>query len=447
MDEFWVCQLCRSLNRLGSGKCYSCKNKYGSKPKDTGAINPTGASAPAPIAPMTAPGGGQSRAPYLSRPVALAPYQPPARGNNPPRGLRRPHPILAIRQKAARSLALRQSVPVAWLGYLTAVLLTMVVFGGVVLVLNLLPAASYLLQHLDASEAWGQLNAGQHGTVQTLGIGVAIAATVGLLCFSAFLGLTTHNATGLGADQPMLTPYRAGLCWASALWAQARIAVGLIVPAIIVSMGYPIPGLIAMVVAIEIAQRHMDDPLGWLTRPARHLADLYAKLGVEGSIGSPLASFWSVSFQIANLLAISVAALPALGLLVHTGFSLTGRSETLGWQSGGLGPPQLGIALLVGSLAGWALASMAMLVPITLGLVQRQRTRRTLVRVGRSRSWVARPGEGGYTPAAPSRNHPFGDDPDDRLVERIPRFDPQGSTGFAPERGPSDFGSDSELIG
>ena len=422
MDEFWVCQHCKSLNRFGSGKCYGCRNKYGSIPKEVGTLA-RGAGAPTPLqSPLPANrSAGPAPAPYLARPVALAPVQTPAR-KNAPRELHWPHPIEAMRQKVARSLALRQSVQVASLGYLTALLMTLLVVGGAMLVVNLTPALSYLVQYMNAADAWGSLSAGQQGTVQTLGLGVAVLAIVSLLCFSVFLGLTTHNATGLGADQPLLTPYRAGLCWASAVWALARIAVGLIVPAMIIWKGYTIPGLIAMVVAVEIAQRHIDDPVGWLTRPARHLPDLYAKLGIEGSVASPLASLWSISFRIANLLAIVIAALPAFALLVHTGATLAGRTEVVGWQTGGFGPAQIGIAILIVSLAGWAFGSLAMLVPITLGLVQRQRTRRTLVRVGRSRSWVARPGEGGHATAGPARDDPFGEDPDDRIVERAPRY-------------------------
>jgi hypothetical protein len=323
----------------------------------------------------------------------------------------------------------------------TALLVTLVVLGGAILVMSLAPAMSYLLQYMNASEAWGQLTAGQQGTVQTLGVGVAVLAMVSLLCFSVFLGLTTHNATGLGADQPLLTPYRAGLCWASALWAQTRIAVGLIVPAMIIWKGYTVPGLIAMIAAVEIAQRHMDDPLGWLTRPALHLPDLYSKLGVAGSIASPLATMWSVSFRVVNLLAIAVAALPAIGLAVYAASMLSGRTEVVGWQSGGFGPGQIGVAILFVCLAGWAFGSLAMLVPITLGLVQRQRTRRTLVRVGRSRSWVARPGEGDYAAAGPARGDPFDEDPDDRLVERVPRYIEQDDPGFGePTPGDAGFG-------
>jgi hypothetical protein len=445
VDEFWVCQHCKSLNRFGSGKCYGCKNKYGSKPQEVIVNRSAGAPTPLPLASPAVPGPGPLPAPHLARPVALGPVLRPTKGN-PPHELHRPHPIAAARQKVVLWLAMHQSVRVAGLGYLTALLVTLVALGGAILVLGLTPTMSYFLQYMNASEAWGQLTTGQQGTVQTLGVCVAVLAIVSLLCFSVFLGLTTHNAAGLWADQPLLTPYRAGLCWASALWAQTRIAVGLIVPAMLIWNGYAIPGLIAMIAAVEIAQRNMDDPLGWLTRPASHLPDLYSKLGVEGSIASPLASMWSVSFRIANLLAIAVAALPALGLIVHTGSILAGRTEVVGWQSGGFGPMQIGIALLIGSLAGWAFGSLAMLAPITLGLVQRQRTRRTLVRVGRSRSWVTRPGEGDYATAGPARGDPFDGDPDDRIVERMPRYTEQADPGFG-EPTPGDVGFGGQVVG
>jgi hypothetical protein len=79
------------------------------------------------------------------------------------------------------------------------------------------------------------------------------------------------------------------------------------------------------------------------------------------------------------------------------------------------------VALLVVSLVAWTAGAMGLLVPITLGLVRRQRTRKTLVRIGRSRSWVARPGEGGYTPAQQPTS--LLDDPLDRVIEHYPRFD------------------------
>jgi hypothetical protein len=319
-------------------------------------------------------------------------------------------------------LGLRQSVQTTGLGYVTAALLSILVVAGALLVLDLAPVAGSLIQYVDPALAWGQLGADQQAATQMLAIGVAGLATVTLICFSTFVGLSTHNAVGLGAEAPLLTPYRAGLSWASVLYAQVRIIVGLVVPAMIVWRGYTIPGLIAGIVAVEIAQKGLADALGWLTRPASHLTDLYTKLGVEGARPSPLASMWSLSFRAANLLIIAIAALPAVGLAVYAGSTLSGRTNPIGWQIGGIGPAQLAIAILVGCVAGLTFGSLAMLAPLTLGLVQRQRTRKTLARVGRSRSWVARPGEGGYAVAGPMRNDGLGGDPEDRIVERIPRY-------------------------
>jgi hypothetical protein len=196
-------------------------------------------------------------------------------------------------------------------------------------------------------------------------------------------------------------------------------------------------------VAIEIAQRHMDDPFGWLTRPYRHLPDLYAKLGIEGSIESPMASLWSACFRAANVFAIATYALPMLGLVLVYASRALGRATVPGWQSTGLGPAQLGVAFLLDSLVAWTAGAVALLVPMTVGLIRRQRTRRTLVRVGRSRSWIARPGQGGYAPAHPGQPEAVDEYDDDRVIEHFPRqapvdqgFGPGGSPDFGPNGDP-----------
>lgn len=324
---------------------------------------------------------------------------------------------------------MRQSVSVALLGYVTAALLVLFLAVGTVIVLTVMPAATYLLQHANLSEAWAQLTIGQQELLRSLSIAFAAVGMLALMCFSIFLGLTTHNATGLGADQPMLTPYRAGMCWADALWTQARIAVGLLVPAALIWRGYTILGLVAAIVALEIAHRHLDDPGGWLSRPYRHLPDLYSKLGIEGSISSPMAWIWSGCFRIANAMAIAVSAIPMVAFVLFAASLIAGRSETIGWQSNGLGAAQITVALLVSSLVGWTAISVALLVPITLGFVQRQRTRKTLVRVGRARSWVARPGEGGYNPSSQTQPGHYDGYDEDRIVERIPGAGPGASGG------------------
>ncbi|MGZ6268569.1 MAG: zinc finger Ran-binding domain-containing protein [Candidatus Limnocylindrales bacterium] len=428
MEEFWVCPHCRSLNRASAGKCYSCKEKYGSKPKEAssvvanaGIVTPP-PPAPAPMADFSA-AAAQPPA-YISRPVAMPPLAASATGFGAPaaraaRGI--PNPWSSVKRRIGGSLALRQSVSVVWLGYLTAILMTLLFIDAAIFVLTILPAAADMLQNANLAGAWAHLTSDQQGMARTLAVVGGAIGIVSLLCLSVFLGLTTHNATGLGAEMPILTPYGAGIIWPVVVWTQARIAVGLIVPVALIWLGYQIPGLIAALVAVEIAQRHMDDPFGWFTRPYRHLTDLYAKLGIEGSIESPMVSLWSACFRAANVLAIVAYALPALAVVLVVASDALGRDRIPGWQSSGLGPAQIGVALLVGSLLVWTAGALGLLVPITLGLVRRQRTRKTLVRVGRSRSWVSRPGQGGYTPAqVPTM--PDGYDPLDRVIEHYPTY-------------------------
>ena len=448
MDEFWVCAHCRSLNRAGTGKCYSCREKYGSKPKDDDAARAANAAKAA--APSTPPAGlmpdfsgSAAPSPHYSRPVALAPVsRPNAAAIAAARGPHFPNPVSFVRRRVADSLAMRPSVSVGWLGYVTTALIVLVLAIAAMIMLTVMPAAANLLQHGDTSAAWAQLTGRQHELLRTLSIAFVACGALTLLCFSVFLGLTTYNATGLGAEQPLLTPYQAGMCWTGVLWAQARIAAGLLVPAALLWRGYEIPGLIAAIVAVEIAHHHLDAGLSWLVRPYRHVPDLYAKLGMEGSISSPLAWIWSGCFRVANAMLIVVCAIPLLAFVLFVAAAIAGRDQILGWQSAGLGAGQIVVALLVVSLVGWTTVSVALLAPITFGFVRRQRTRRTLVRVGRARSWVARPGG----PAATTPQFDAGQSgpyDEDRIVERVPTFAPEPSGNrneSAPAAGNSMFG-------
>jgi len=434
VDEYWVCQKCRSLNRAGSGRCYSCREKLGSRPSPDSNTSVSAAPPPPAAGPEVSFSAAPVQASYYSRSVGLtASTVPAAEAARRSRGMHLPHPVAAVRRRIASSLAMRKSVSVAPLGYVTAALLTLVIPIYVVTILAVMPAASYLLQHANPQDAWTQLSAGQQSTLEIVSIVLAAFGLVALVAFSVFVGLSTHNATGLGAGQPILTPYRAGTCWAGMLRAQALIGVGPIVPAALIWRGYPIPGLIVALVGVEWAHRRIEDPVGWLTRPARHLPDLYAKLGVDGLTSSRLGTIWSVSFRLANLAAMAVSALPFLALLAFATLVVAKRNEVI-WQSTGLGPIQIAVAVFVGCLAGLTVVTVALLIPMTIGLVRRQQTRRTLVRVGRSRSWVARPGEGAYAPApaTPTARYDPNED-EDRIVERRPTFasGPLGDPGQA----------------
>ena len=430
MEQFWVCQNCKSLNRAGTNKCYSCKAKFGSKPFEPEAISKS-AAAPSPQLRGPIPDFGPrlvQPAPY-ARLTALGPAAalPAAALRAPQRSFGLSNPISAIKRRIANSLSRRQSVSVTALGYVTTVLLILNLVLGALLLLTLMPVASHLLQHADTGAAWGQLASGQQGFVKLLAVALLVVALLTWLCFALFVGLTTHNAAGLGADQPLVSPYRAGAAWGGVLWAQARVAVGLVVPAALIWRNYVVFGLIGALVATEIAHRNLDDQSSWLNRPAHHLPDLYIKLGVEGSISSRLAELWSACFRIANLMAIIVSATPMVILTAWVIGSVTGHTDVITWQSSGLGPVQIIVALLVANLIGWTAASIVLVIPMTVGLVRRQRARRALVRVGRSRSWVARPGEGSYAADNRATTAAYDSfDDEDRLVERLPRY-PMGA--------------------
>ena len=444
LDEFWVCQHCRSLNRAGTGRCYHCRQKLGSKPKEAETLV-RGGPLPAPAAyppgaigssgpvalggPIGGSIGGPKGGPsdddlpaYLSRPVALAPtpvrdFSAPAAQVRPARQFRRPSLTGWIRRRIAWSLATRPFVQIRFVGYLAAVLLTMVLLTGALIVTTVIPLARVGLQTGSFSAAWAQVGPGGGRTLESMAIAFAILGVLALLFFSILVGLSTHNAQGLGVETPRLTPYNAGTCWLALLWAQARIAVGLLVPACLFWLGYPLPGLIAALIAVEVAQRNLDDPFGWLTNPSSHLPDLFAKFGLSASNRSLLGTAWSICFRAANALAIVVYAMPILAFAISTIASISGRTDILVWPSSGTGPYQLAIAAVVALLILTTSVAIGLLVPISFELVERQRTRKTLVRVGRSRSWVSPPGYGS-APAPDSGSARY--DPYEQNYEREP---------------------------
>jgi hypothetical protein len=448
LDEFWVCQHCRSLNRAGTGRCYHCRQKFGSKPKEAAAVvrnaatpgpvpfppgaigsggpagfgGPIGAAGPAAVGGAMGGSSGGDAPAYLSRPVALAPapvrdFSAAAARAKPERQFRLPSLTGWIRRRIAWSLAARPFVPVWLVGYLAAGLLTLLLLDGALIVTTVIPVARVALESGSITFAWTQVNSGNPGALEAMAISFAVIGALALLFFSIFLGLSTHNAPGLGAEMPLLTPYRAGTCWLALLWAQARIAVGLLVPAALLWLGYPLPGLIAALVAVEVAQRRIDEPFGWLTRPARHLPDLFARLGVSGSTGSPIGTAWSVCFRTANVLAIVVYTFPILAFVIGAIAAVSGRTDLLVWPSSGTGPFQLAIAAVAGLLILTTSGAIGLLVPVSIELVDRQRTRRTLARVGRSRPWGVRPGN--FSASAPDSG-PTRYDPYERSNEREP---------------------------
>jgi hypothetical protein len=262
VEEFWVCQNCKSLNRAGSGKCYSCRTKFGTLAPEAGVISRNAPATPAQSQGSIPDfGGAPPQALQYARLAALPPSVAAMGGiATAPRGSSAlPDPIAAVKRRIASSLSLRPSVSITALGYVTAILLILLLALGALWLLTVLPTALDLLQHADAAAAWAQLSSSRQQVAESLSIAVLVVGAFTWLFFSVFVGLTTHNATGLGADQPLLSPYDAGMCWGRLLWTQARVAVGLIVPVALVWQNYVVPGLLAAIVAVEIAHRHLDD--------------------------------------------------------------------------------------------------------------------------------------------------------------------------------------------
>lgn len=432
MEEFWVCQHCRSLNRAGSGKCYSCRQKYGSKPKEPPAIVKAAGSPPPqipfnPAGPSAAIGADEPA--YLSRPVALAPAparsftETAAEAARSKRRLKLPSPAGWVRRRIGWWFAARPFVPVWFFGYAAAALLAAMLVVAALLVSSAGPIWRSALQTGSLTTALDQFDAGQRSGLQSLATIFAVVAGLELVFLSLFMGISTHNAPGLGTDNPLLTPAGAATCWWAGLRAQALIGIGLLGPAVSIYLGYPIPGLIVAVIAVEIGQRRLDEPFRWIMNPARHLPDLYSKLGVTGSDWSILAFAWSVCFRVANVLTILLFSLPIIVVGLIAASNVSGRSEFLVWQGSGFAPVQMGLLALVVPWLFTTSFALGLMVPLIVEMVERQKTRQTLVRVGRSRSWVAHPGN--YN--APAQDGPARYDPYDGSYVRTNTDEDQAS--------------------
>jgi hypothetical protein len=456
VNDYWMCEHCKSLNRAGTGKCYSCHRKYGSAPKQAPVVrraatppSSTSGGRPIPGAPPPAgfftgssvgqgivgPGGvpvdNDAELPaYLSRPIAGTAFtstsyleaQAAASGGGP---------IAAVKRRISAWVTARQSVSVWLIGYLSAGLITLLLVVGALVLTTLNSAIRVALQTTSLTRAWDELGPGLQSAVTMMGAAFAIIALLALSCFSIFVGLSTHNAVGMRAGDLWLTPGQAATCWWKTVWAQIKLVAGFLIPAGLLVAGYHLAGLIAALVAVELAQRSLDDPFGWSSNPARHLSDLYGRLGDPGSEGSLLGSAWKACFQFANGLSIVAYAVPAIGICFVAATTLAGRTDLLSLSMAGLGPVQLGFLAVGLPLLVAVSASLALLVPISIDLVERQRSRRTLARVGQPRAW-----------SEPSRSRDTGGH--EAASERYQQPEPQSGHGY--ETGHGGYDS-SELVG
>ncbi len=459
MEAFWVCQHCHSLNRSGTGRCYHCREAVGSKPKESSAVIRNAAAPtafrPAGQAADAGPGPGRSSGNAVGAPIGPAPAafvsgigQRPAEATDyasrqvPASGP--DHEFFSTRAHAEEQAARRRRTPLGWLGhrmdmwlvtrpvvgirtlgYLTAVLLAILLLAIGLAVATLLPPLRTAILNVSVTAGWDQVSEANRTMAWGLALSLVILGSLWLLLFSTFLGLMAHNATGLGTESPLMGPGRAFRAWFRLLWIQPLLAVGMVGPAVLILMNYVLPGLILAFVTVELAQRRLDDPLGWMTDPARFLPDLHTKLGTSGSHGTVLGTLWRACFLVANSVAIVLYLVPISGIAVGTVANLSGHSDAVPWPADGTTPLQVAVLGGVGLLIVAGCASLALLIPLSIDLVNRQRTRQNLVRAGRSRPWAS---AGADLQAAaprpePSRSLPYATGP----TRNVP----------APEMGPA----------
>jgi hypothetical protein len=406
VDEYWVCQHCHSLNRTGTSRCYHCREPQGSTPPEVGSLHRNagagsvaqfpGAVRPAPATYTPPAPRGAADPGYLSQPVAtpLAPvpdfttrYREAEAAARKSR-LQKFQPTGPIRRRLSAALATRPYVSIRFAGYLSAVLATLALLDAALLVASFAPVARTALETSSLTTAWSQVSS--PATLALMLGALAVLGVAGLVVFSAFVGLSTHNARGLGAEAPHLSPALATTCWAGILGAQAFIAASLLVPAYLVGTGYALPGLLVALVALELAQRRIDNLFGWLIDPARHVRDLLVKLGTSGSNRSLIGSAWRFTFVTANLLAILAMAMPALVIAAVAVADLAGRQDLASWPGPSSSPIQIAILAVLGLLALSAALATLLFVPVSIELVERQRTRRNLAKQGRARPWAGR---------------------------------------------------------
>jgi hypothetical protein len=334
---------------------------------------------------------------YVSRPVAAPPapvksFTERAReAELAQRKSRFPSPTAWARRRLSWSLATHPYVRIGIPGFLTIATTVAFLLVGALATATFAPVAKSALESGSITQATAQLSSAGQAMLQMAAILLAVLLMAGLVTLAIFIGLSTHNAVNLGAERTYLGEGKAGTTWFHLVWIQALVAVSLIVPAALIANGYPIPGLILALVAVEVGQHRMDDPFGWLTDPARQLTDLYVKLGMSGLSRSRLASTWRFFFITANSLLVATAALPMLVAGATAVADLTGRSDLIDWPGPDNGPVQIVIIAVLAALAVTAAVTAALLVPVSIELVARQRTRRELARAGRSRPWSARP--------------------------------------------------------
>ena len=339
MQELWLCEACKSMNRSSSDRCYRCR-----APRNRATV---------PTVATRQPG------------VVLTP------------GLDEEH------RQLAWTLMLGRHYVSAWrLGYVAAAMLLLVVGAGALVVvaeLGMMLAQGSLVP-IDPRSVSDPL----------LGLLVLVLAATGLataVVHGAFLGLTSMNLPGLGSGSPRFDPIRACIWWVeSVLWA-VRAGLAFVGPPLAtllaMSIGGPIFGLPVGIVWAICAFMLLGDPITNLSKPGRLLKDLWDRLAVPGSPDSRVVGYWTGSWGAARGFDFAVAAVIYLTIIVLVVVNFFGGrfGISIGNSSGGDIVFSLVLLVDVAVAVQWIADGIALLLlaRITIELANRQRARETWV--------------------------------------------------------------------
>lgn len=362
MQEFWFCDVCKSMNRAAADVCYSCR------------------------APKT-------RASFAS-------VQARAAGAVLTPGLDEEH------RQAAWSLMANNRYVSAWrLGYLSAALLAATIVA--LLVFPALDLAAMISRRTSDPQAL--LETGSW-IVPVVVLGAVVIILAAVVVHSVFLGLADLDVPALGGGTARFGPLRAGLWWIeSALWA-FRAALAFVVPPMLCLLGLAfggvIFGLVSGLVWFALAYNVLGDPVTCLTKPHRLLADLYARLALPDSTDGRIVTWWAmawgvargISYAVGAVIYLTIVLVVILSIFTPIGLTLVSEGEGPAAVSSGAAMLLVDLVALVQIVAD--VVSLVLLYQITLELVARQRIRERWVLSGLKLALPATPISMPVLPAA-----------------------------------------------
>jgi hypothetical protein len=343
MQEYWLCEACRSMNRGDSRRCYRCR---ANRSTSTMAV----------VHERRLEGVLLPGADYLEQNEAQA--------------------MLAVHPYTA-----------AWpLGYFAAVLLFLpVLFEVGAIAAYAAEIASIVVPAYAPGPGVGRL-----WIVCLAGYGFSLF--VASVAQSIFLGLINRNVPSLGGGQPRFGPIRAGFWWIESLLWSWRAELAIWLPMVLAAGGIAgmwrvgFAGVFSLTFGLGLAWlsiKVLGSPLYALRKPARLPKDLITRLALQKTPAGQ-AGLWSGAWITSRLITVTfplvvlgafvlvtiLASLEILSLAAGTeSLDITTLANTYGL---------LMTLILVGELIADAIA-LALLARLTLSLCEAERGRRKWV--------------------------------------------------------------------